>query len=390
MSVIVLDRQVDLTERLLPALVALGVRPENLYLLDAGDSTWTMSWNPLLGAGEAATRSGAFRTALKRRAESWGVQIDESVGCASHALALTGYSPLEIDPLLGNATFRASVLSRITDSYTRQFFSRFEELSTEQKQTWRSAVANKLAPFLANERLCRILCGTKSIDLSRIVDDPKAILLVSLRGDRLQEGADVLGELLVGAIWNAVLARSDRPEDERPRTSLIIDEFQNFGTSIFKEMIAEGRRYKCHLILAHQSLSQVEPGLRGLIRNNAAVRVLFSPGPVDAEELTRELAPMAKSEAYAALMSLKVGEAYVVKRGQRAVRVQTDNPPRPDVEAAAVETLRAEALACHCQRIKDVDAEIAERLNQFQRLDVDPTTLKEVRHERKPQIFRHS
>lgn len=358
---------------------------ERLFLFDAGNDDWVIPWNPLVGTGDVASRVSAFVGAIRRRSESWGVQIDDTLRSACSALACTSHTPLEIDTLLGNLPFRQSVVAQSTDLYTRQFFERFEALTPDQRQTWRLAVANKLAPFLSNERIRRVLCGAPSMNLRSIVDDPRAILLITLRADKLHDGADVLGELLVHAIWHVAQGRSDIPEDARPDTWLLVDEFQNFGQDVFKQVIAEGRRYHVFATLAHQSLSQLDGDLRSIIRNNAGVRVIYSPGPVDAEELARELAPAPRSEAYAELMTLRTGEAFVVKRGIPAARILTPNSPDPGVTRAEVEALKLAALRHHARRVLDVDREIMERVTSIAATGQNASaTKKEVRHVRKP------
>ncbi len=388
MSIVSLDRVGDLNERLALRLFASGFDPKNLYLLDPTRDDYVLPWNCFQGQGEIATRVGPFQGAVKRRADSWGVQIDETFNAAGTVAVEAGLSPLEMEPLLTNAAFRAHVLAKVEDSYALSFFKRFEALSKEHQQTWALAILNKLSPYLSNKRLRRVLSGNSSFDLKRVIDTPGAVLLVTLGADKLQGSADVLGELLISGIWNAAVARADLPEDKRPYTRLFVDEFQNFGQSIFEAIIAEGRRFRVNLTLCHQSQSQLTPSLRHIIRNNAAVRVLFAPGPVDAGELASELSPLPKKEAYAELMELRTGECFVVRRGHGAVRTRTPNPPDPKVSQEGFAAFLAASNHANARLVSEVDAELATRVAEIEAMAEGRGNATAIQHGRRPIIRR--
>ena len=387
MAVIVLDKVADFQLRLLGCLAASGVDPSRVYIIDPTDPNWSLPMNPLAGEGEPQIRAAAFASAIRSRSSTFGVQIEESMTCMCQALAETGHTPLEIDSLFSNPVFRREVAGRVTDIYVKRYFEKLEALSKEQRSFWHVSTSNKLSPFLSSRHLRRMLCGRSRLNFRTIIDDPKAIVLVALRGDQLQDGADLLGELIVSALWNAVLSRADLPEAERQPLTIIADEFQNFGQACFEKIVAEGRRFKCRLVIAHQSQSQVGANLRSLIRNNAAVRVIYNVGPVDAAELSKDFSYWHKPDACSALMALKTGEAFVIKRGQQAVKVKTPDVPKAVVDASEIAAYRRECLRINALPVKDVDFEIETRLAGIESLknrSVDH--FQEVAHVRKPKI----
>lgn len=385
MSVIVIDMNGDLVDRLWRRLAAKGVHPDRIFAFDATADGWVPPFNPLLGAGETHRRVGPFVGALRGGAATLGIQVEDIAHSGFTALAEAGYSPLEIDALLANAPFRRSVVAKVSDPYTLAFFERYEALTGEQRQTWHLWMANKLRPFTSLTRLRRIFGGGSGEAFRKAADAPGAIVLVSLGVDVLGgEAAGALGRMLVESIWNTVLDRSRLPERERPRTRLVLDEFQQLGDSIFASMVAEGRRFGLSLALAHQSQVQLETSLRSIIRNNSAVRALFAPGPVDAEALAAELAPMPKAEAYAALTALSVGEAYVVRRGERAVAVKAFDSPDPEVSAGSVEALRKAVYARTMLPAAEVDAALAARSAEIAAMAARAQDQPEVSHEKRP------
>lgn len=53
------------------------------------------------------------------------------------------------------------------------------------------------------------------------------------------------------------MTRADTPEAERRDFGLYVDEFQNFATDTFGEILSEARKYRLALIMAHQFIAQI-------------------------------------------------------------------------------------------------------------------------------------
>lgn len=384
MAVIALDRVIDLTDRLLAQCAANHIRPDRVRIIDPADPHWVIPCNPLLGPGAPHTVADGFVDAVRRHSEGWGVEIDHSLRHIVQGLVIARQSPLEIGRLFHDPGFRSSVTRKLVDPALRSFFAHFESLSNEQRQQRYLAIDNKVSRFTSNPLLRRVLCGNSCLDFRAIIDDPTAILLVALRRDQLQGGADLLGDLVVQALWNAALSRATLPEEQRPRCLLILDEAQNFARGCLGEIVAEGRRYGVRICLAHQTQAQLEPDLRAILRNNAAVRMIFNVGPVDAREMAAELLPLDRNEAIESLLRLKTGEAYVVRRGQTATRVVTPNVPPTDHRC--VHAFRERSMRCHGSRVADIDDEMMRRNQTISSHSSQSTGPQEVHHVRSPRV----
>ncbi|HCY21709.1 TPA: hypothetical protein DIC40_07890 [Patescibacteria group bacterium] len=61
------------------------------------------------------------------------------------------------------------------------------------------------------------------------------------------------------------MARAKMPEKDRKDFYLYVDEFQNFVSGTFADILSEARKYRLCLIMAHQYIAQLEPakGLGG-------------------------------------------------------------------------------------------------------------------------------
>lgn len=381
MAVITLDRVIDLTDRLLAQCAANRVRPDRVRIIDPGDPHWVIPCNPLLGPGEPHVVADGFVDAIHRHSESWGVEIDHSLRHIVRTLVIARQSPLEIGRLFHDPVFRETVTRNLADPTLRDYFAHFESLSNEQRQQRFLAIDNKVSRFTSNPQLRRILCANSSLDFRAIIDDPAAILLVCLRKDQLHSGADLLGDLVVQALWNAALSRATLPEGQRPKCLLILDEAQNFARQCLSEIVAEGRRYGVRLCLAHQSQAQLKPDLQAILRNNAAVRMIFNVGPVDAREMAAELLPLDRNTAIESLLRLQTGEAYVVRRGLPATRVVTPNVPPADHRS--VRAFREHSMRCHASRVADIDDEMMRRNQTFPSQSPSP---QEVHHVRSPRV----
>ena len=54
------------------------------------------------------------------------------------------------------------------------------------------------------------------------------------------------------------MSRSDMAEKDRKFFYFYVDEFQNFVTDTFADILSEARKYKLCLIMAHQFIAQLE------------------------------------------------------------------------------------------------------------------------------------
>lgn len=93
---------------------------------------------------------------------------------------------------------------------------------------------------------------------------------------------------LMSKIKMAAFSRSDIPREARIPFYLYVDEFQNFATGSFIEMLSEARKYALSLIMAHQNLAQLPKDLQGFSLTNCRIQVYFRISRRDAEILAKE------------------------------------------------------------------------------------------------------
>ena len=95
--------------------------------------------------------------------------------------------------------------------------------------------------------------------------------------------------------------RAEIPESQRKDFFLHIDEFHNFTTESFATILAEARKYRLCLSLAHQYLDQMTEATRHAVFGNVGTLLCFRVGNRDAQILGREFYPTFREDDLIAL-----------------------------------------------------------------------------------------
>lgn len=369
----VIDLRGDLVDRILKRLSAAAAPDhwrKRLLLLDLRDNESAVGFNPLSGGDDTYTRALLMLSVLKKQSDSWGVQLEDTLRHSLMALSETGWSLLEVRPLLTNAAFRERVMESVQDSQVRAYFEEFGQLSAAERNSRSSAALNKLSPLLSVPSLRQMFGQRQGFSFGTLLDtQPGMIILVSLGVARLHDAARLAGGLLISSFQSAIMTRVDQPEAERVPAHLYVDEFECMASEKFEEIVAEGRRFRVGLTLSHQNLSQLPLNLRHVIRNNMHTQVYFQTGAVDAGELVKDIGHGKSSpEIRATLMSQGVGEAFLVRRGQTAARMRTLRSDDPPVDSQRVQALRMASAQTYAHPRAEIERELRERDEEFQNL----------------------
>jgi hypothetical protein len=102
--------------------------------------------------------------------------------------------------------------------------------------------------------------------------------------------------MLLTEIELAALSRADTEEGKGRDFYVYIDEFYNFATASFANILAEARKYGVGLVLAHQYIEQLDEQLRAAIFGNVGTIISFRLGARDAEYMAREFYPVFTQE----------------------------------------------------------------------------------------------
>lgn len=294
-GVALLDPHGDLVERI--RLQVPAARERDLIYFDVPNAGRPLAFNPLEPVPpdkRSLAASGMLEAFKKLWPDFWGPRLEYILRNALFVLVHQPEATLaDILRLLEDPAYREEALQNVDNERLRDFWLReFEQYSKSFRTEAISPVQNKIGAFLADPLLQNVLLHARSsFDLRQVMDEGK-ILLVNLAKGRLgEDSSSLLGSLIVSRMELAALSRAELPEEERRDFFLYLDEFHSFATLSFASMLAELRKYRVNLTLAHQYLSQLEPAVRDAVLGNVGTIISFRVGPADAAVLGREFAP---------------------------------------------------------------------------------------------------
>jgi hypothetical protein len=123
------------------------------------------------------------------------------------------------------------------------------------------------------------------------MDEGKILLINLAKGELGEENSNFLGLVLVPRILMAAMSRQDMPEEKRRDFYLYVDEFQNFATPDFAQILSEARKYRLNLTVANQFIGQVEEEVKNAVFGNVGTIISFRVGVTDANYLAHEFTP---------------------------------------------------------------------------------------------------
>ncbi|MFH0814707.1 MAG: type IV secretion system DNA-binding domain-containing protein [Candidatus Falkowbacteria bacterium] len=238
--------------------------------------------------------SGLVGVFKKIWADSWGPRLEYLLRNA--ILALLDYPDstlLGVNRMLVDKEYRKKVIAKITDPVVKAFW--VDEFSQYNQQFLVEAIApiqNKVGQFLSTSLVRNVVGQVKSsIDLRKIMDEKKILILNLSKGRIGEDSSGLLGAMMITKIQLAAMSRVDVPEDQRPDFYLYVDEFQNFATESFANILSEARKYHLNLTIANQYIKQLDETVWWAVQGNVGTLIVFRVGAADAEELIKEFEP---------------------------------------------------------------------------------------------------
>lgn len=238
--------------------------------------------------------SGLIGVFQKLWADSWGPRLEYILRNAILAvLDYPGSTLLSVTRMLSDKAFRKKVIENIQDPVVKAFW--VKEFAGYADKFAAEAVApiqNKVGQFLSSSLIRNIVGQPKSsINLREIMDQKKILLLNLSKGRIGEDNAQLLGAMIITKIQLAAMSRVDIPEHERQDFYLHVDEFQNFATTSFANILSEARKYRLNLIMGHQYIEQLPEEVASAVFGNVGTLVVFRVGATDAEALVKEFSP---------------------------------------------------------------------------------------------------
>ncbi|MBU0636837.1 MAG: type IV secretion system DNA-binding domain-containing protein [Patescibacteria group bacterium] len=239
--------------------------------------------------------SGLIGVFQKLWADSWGPRLEYILRNA--ILAILDYPDstlLGITRMLSDKVFRKKVIDKIQNPVVKAFWvNEFAGYASNFASEAVSPIQNKVGQFLSSSLIRNIVGQAKStINLREIMDQGKILILNLSKGRIGEDNSSLLGSMIITKIQLAVMSRVDILENQRQDFYLYIDEFQNFTTNSFANILSEARKYRLNLIMAHQYIEQLGETVKPAVFGNVGTMIVFRVGAIDAEELVKEFTPV--------------------------------------------------------------------------------------------------
>ena len=164
----------------------------------------------------------------------------------------------------------------------------------------------KFSSFIGNDIMKNSIGQSQSsFDLDDVINNNKILIVNLSKGLVGTLNSSLMGMVIVAKLNWAMMRRASVNPNARHTFSLYIDEFQNFASSSFAEMLAEARKFGLSMVLVNQYLNQLKisnPWVRedpdaliDAINGNVATRVCFRISYNDAKAMAIEMLHLQKT-----------------------------------------------------------------------------------------------
>ena len=225
----------------------------------------------------------------------WGPRMEHILrNTTLTALQTPNPSLYTMQRLLTDKTYQRAVAKDLKDPILRQFWDKeFKLMGTMQLAAATAPLTHRLGHFITSKMSRHILLQSKStIRMSEVMNEGKILLVNLAKGDVGEDQSKFFGTLLLSFMWMAAYQRTKIPEKQRRDFFVYVDEFQNFATPQFGDIMSEGRKFHISLTVSHQNIAQIEDkDLIKVVAGNAGTIICLKASPQDEEFILPHMRP---------------------------------------------------------------------------------------------------
>lgn len=311
-GVAVLDPHGDLVDDIMRVIPEH--RKEDVIYFDPGDTEFPIAFNLMENVGEKYKMQvtiGFIQVFKKLFGDNWSDRLEHVLRYTTLALLdspnTTVFSILK---MLTDKNYRQMIVRNIQDDVVKNFWvNEFAGWSEKFDSEAITPLLNKVGQFVSTNMIRNIVGQPKNtFDLRKVMDNKKILLVKVSKGLLGEENAQLIGAMIVTKLYQAAMSRADMPQEDRQDFYFYVDEFQNFATDTFAEILSEARKYRLNMTLAHQYMGQLSDTVRTTVFGNVGSMISFRVGAEDAAIMAQEFTPFFSVRD---IINLGVQEFYV-------------------------------------------------------------------------------
>lgn len=294
-GIAIVDPHGDTAEKIIDFIPANRIN--DVIYFNPADSSYPIGFNVLEAVDEDHRHliaNGLMGVFKKIWPDVWSARMEYILNnCILALLEYPGSTLLGINRILIDPEYRKRVVSQIKDPVVKTFWiDEYGRWEARFRNEAISPIQNKVGQFLSASIIRNIVAQVKSsFDPRQVMDEGKIFIMNLSKGRLGEDTSKLLGGMLITKFQLAAMERVDIPEEDRRDFYLYVDEFQNFATESFANILSEARKYHLNLVMAHQYIEQLTEEVRAAVFGNVGTIILFRIGAADAETFENEFAP---------------------------------------------------------------------------------------------------
>lgn len=310
-GVAVLDPHGDLVDNVMEFVPKDRIK--DVIYFDPADTNFPIAFNPMENVDEAYKMQvtiGFIQIFKKLFGSNWTDRLEHVLRYTVLALLDSpNTTVLSILKMLTDKNYRQNIVSRIKDNVVKNFWvSEFAGWSEKFDAEAITPLLNKVGQFVATNMIRNVVGQpVNKFNIREVMDGQKILFMKVSKGLLGEENSGLMGAMIITKMYQAAMSRADIKEEDRKDFYLYVDEFQNFATDTFAEILSEARKYKLNLTLAHQYMGQLSDVVKKTVFGNVGSIISFRVGANDAGALAAEYNPIFKERD---IINLGVREFY--------------------------------------------------------------------------------
>jgi hypothetical protein len=291
----IVDPHGDTAEKLIDFIPSHRIN--DVVYFNPADAQYPIGFNVLESVDEDHRHliaNGLMGVFKKIWPDVWSARMEYILNnCILALLEYPGSTLLGINRILIDDEYRKRVVAAIKDPVVKTFWiDEYGRWEMRFRNEAISPIQNKVGQFLSASLIRNIVAQTKStFDPRKVMDEGKIFIMNLSKGRLGEDTSRLLGGILITKFQLTAMERVDIPEEDRRDFYLYVDEFQNFATESFANILSEARKYHLCLVMAHQYIEQLSEEVRAAVFGNVGTLILFRIGAADAETFENEFAP---------------------------------------------------------------------------------------------------